>query len=42
MGIVHNMAGALIAGIGALVLGTPGFVLGLILAFIYYGRVAKG
>lgn len=42
MGIVQHMTGALIAGGGALVLGVPGFVLGLILAFIYYGRAAKG
>ena len=36
--MVIRMMGALITGISTLVLGAPGLVLGLILAYAYYSR----
>lgn len=36
--MVNKMAGALIAGVCATVLGIPGLLLGLALAFVFYGR----
>lgn len=35
MGIMQFMVGAVIAGLAALILGAPGLVLGLIVAFAY-------
>lgn len=39
--MIHAMAGAVATGIAALVWGTPGLLVGLILACAYYGRTLK-
>ena len=41
MGIMQYMVGAVVAGVATLILGAPGLVLGLLLAFAYYGRATK-
>jgi hypothetical protein len=35
------MTGAILAGIGGVCLGVPGMLVGLVIAFVYYGRHAK-
>lgn len=40
--MIRMMTGATITGVATLVLGLPGLVLGLILAFVYYGKTTKG
>lgn len=39
--MIHKMTGALIVAISGWALGNGGIVLGLLLAFVYYGKTAK-
>lgn len=39
--MIHKMTGALIVGVSAWALGNTGIVIGLLIAFVYYGKTTK-
>lgn len=41
MTVFEGMVGATITGIVTAILGVPGLVVGLIVAYVYYGRRSK-